>query len=224
MTTTAETTADLDEPGHSLERTIYFSDAVIAIALTLLALELPVPEGLGKSTHEVWVEFLAGGDEYRSFAISFAVISFFWWEHHRFFQRINVLSGRLVFLNMVSLFAIVVVPFGTRLLSVDNGGPLGPVFYASAMILWSLALILMVITANRQKLWRKGTPAHVSHNMIVGAGVAAFVFALSIPIAFAKPDYAEFSWLLIIVFSRLAGMLSRRTAKTPGDAKTPHRA
>ncbi|NUR29965.1 MAG: DUF1211 domain-containing protein [Catenulispora sp.] len=219
MTTAeTETTAETDEPGHSLERTIYFSDAVIAIALTLLALELPVPEGKDLTTHEVWLKFLDGGDEYRSFAISFAVISFFWWEHHRFFQRIKVLSGRLVFFNMVSLFAIVVVPFGTRLLSVDNGGPLGPVFYASTMIVWSLALIMMVRTATRQGLWRPGTPAHVSRNMITGAGAAAFVFALSIPIAFIRPDYAEFSWLLIIVFSRIAGAISRRTAKVPAKA------
>jgi hypothetical protein len=116
-----------DADGHrartplDLERTIFFSDAVIAIALTLLALELPLPEGA--TTGEVWRSFVQHlGREYLSFVISFVVIGAFWLQHHRFFGRIDRMSTPLTMMNLASLFAIVLVPFATRLLSASESG------------------------------------------------------------------------------------------------------
>ena len=203
----AVTSAQYDDPGHSLERTVYFSDAVIAIALTLLALDLPVPEKGQNVTVFLGEHF---GDQYLHFLISFAVIAMYWWQHHRLFQRVARLSGRLVFFNIVSLLAIVIVPFATRMLGVE--GPLGPVFYASTMVLWGAAYVLMVITVQAQGLWRENTAPWVGRNMIIGTVSALGVFALSIPIAFVSANAAEYFWLVIPVTARLGRLLNRTPA------------
>lgn len=75
------------ESGLNRERTVYFSDAVIAIAMTLLAIELPLPQGV--TPVAVWHSFVSNlGEEYLAFLISFAVIGAFWYQHHRYFERV----------------------------------------------------------------------------------------------------------------------------------------
>jgi len=186
-----------------LERTVYFSDAVIAIALTLLALELPVPHN--------WHELPSHGGSYISFLISFAVISTFWFRHHQLFQKLERVDARVTLLNLLSLFAIVVVPFATKALpESDPKSSFGPVIYASTMVLWAIAYVLMVLAANRAHLWHHHVAPATPRNMIFGACAALGIFAVSIPIAFASPGIAQLTWLLIPFVATIAGRLRRR--------------
>src|SRR5262249_10189800 len=82
---------DEEDRQYTHERLIFSSDAVIAIAMTLLALELPVPKG--RTDAEVWRSFaekLHG--EYLTFIISFAVIGAFWVAHHQLFRKIHLVD------------------------------------------------------------------------------------------------------------------------------------
>jgi uncharacterized membrane protein len=206
------------ERGLNLERTVFFSDAVIAIAMTLLAIELPLPQG--DTTSAVWHSFLDNlGGEYLAFLISFAVIGAFWYQHHRFFDRVERISTGLIVWNLVSLLAIVLIPFATKMLSAeavglhgeaDNGYALGPVLYSLVMLLWGAAYVMMVRLASKNGLWRADTPATAPGNMIFGAASALAMFAVSIPIAFASPGLAQLSWLLIPVFARVGPMIRKR--------------
>lgn len=189
-------------------RTISFSDAVIAIALTLLAIELPPPEG--GTPVEVMHSFAQNLDgEYLSFLISFAVISAFWYQHHRLFERIERVDTRLTLWNLLSLLAIVLIPFATKLLSAGTFW-LGPVFYASTMLLWGLSYVLMVRQASRAGLWRDDVPPTAPRDMVLGASAALAMFAVSIPIAFVSPSAAMWSWLLIPVVSIVGGRIRGR--------------
>src|SRR4051812_6059773 len=78
----------------SAERMIFFSDAVVAIAMTLLALELPVPSG--HRNDEVLRQLREGGEEYIAFLISFAVVGVQWFSHHRLFEYVARLGGGLL--------------------------------------------------------------------------------------------------------------------------------
>ncbi|MBB5866988.1 putative membrane protein [Allocatelliglobosispora scoriae] len=195
----------------SLERTVYFSDAVIAIAMTLLAIELPVPQG--DTSSQLWHSFTEHlGDEYVPFLISFAVIGLFWFQHHRFFQRVDRASGRLLVVNLACLLVVVVVPFATKVL----GGPdtaFGVVFYAVVMLSWGAVYTLLVVTAQRDGLWRDDLPAGTGRRMITGAAVALAPFALSIPVAFASPSAAQYVWILAAPASVLAGRVRRPSAR-----------
>jgi len=206
------------EAGLNLERTVFFSDAVIAIAMTLLATELPLPEG--DTPEAVWRSFLSNlGGEYRAFLVSFAVISLFWYQHHRSFERIAHANTTLIVWNLVGLAAIVLIPFATRVLSAEavglhgeqeNDYYLGSIFYSSIMLLWGASYILMVITARKHGLFREGTPASTPGNMIFGACSALAMFAVSIPIALVNPSAATLSWLLIPVVSTVAPRVRSR--------------
>ena len=101
--------SDEPETGPSLERLLFFADAVFAIALTLLALDLPVPEG--DSNGALWHSFVGHLDgEYLTFLISFLVISRFWMVQHRFFDRVRAANRRLVQLEVLYLLWIVLLP------------------------------------------------------------------------------------------------------------------
>jgi uncharacterized membrane protein len=90
-----------------------FSDAVFAIAITLLVLELPfekVEEGeLGHALEEHWASFAA-------YALAFASIGIAWLHHHAVFDQVARLTRPLLLLNLGLLLTIAFLPFPTQLL------------------------------------------------------------------------------------------------------------
>jgi len=81
----------------------FFSDAVIAIALTLLALELPVPVADGPRT---LLRALTGahGRQYLAFLLAFVLVGASWLAHHALFSYVAGSDDRLLVLNLVALF------------------------------------------------------------------------------------------------------------------------
>jgi uncharacterized membrane protein len=196
------------ETGHALERLIYFSDAVFAIALTLLALALPVPQG--HSDRALWHSFTSHlGTDYLTFLISFLVIARFWVIHHRFFGRVRGVDRWLIQLNLLYLLWIVVLPFATRVL-----GDLGQYAFGTAVYAITVALVGLSFAALAGYSIRTGlvTPAvsRERNNAVVGSLVAAVVFLLSVPLALVSPDGAKFFWLLLIPLSPLEAAWTAR--------------
>ena len=100
-----------------LERLILFSDAVFAIAITLLVIELKVPQLEKENFNDTALlhELLHLLPRFMGFVISFALIGVYWSIHHRLFGFVHKYSSRLIFLNMLFLFSIVLMPFSTGL-------------------------------------------------------------------------------------------------------------
>ena len=100
-----------------LERLILFSDAVFAIAITLLVIELKVPE---LKDNETLLEAFQKNDSFHGFfglALSFVIIGQFWTNHHRLFGYVNNYTGKLLWLNLHMLFWIILMPFSSALIS-----------------------------------------------------------------------------------------------------------
>ncbi len=97
------------------ERLVFFSDAVVAIAITLLMLELKVeqPEN-GLLT---WSTLAHSWKEFTALTLSFLLITIFWRVHYQFFERIQKVDRVLLFYNCCWLFCIALLPFSTSLLS-----------------------------------------------------------------------------------------------------------
>jgi uncharacterized membrane protein len=117
-----------------------FSDGVFAIAITLLILEIKVPDeeqlkaGLLNALLEKWPSYLA-------FFIGFFTILVCWINHHYMFDRIKTSSHSLVLINSLTLFAVTLVPFPTAVLADSfKGGDL-----QTAVQLFGLTFILMSI-------------------------------------------------------------------------------
>jgi hypothetical protein len=100
------------------ERMLAFSDAVMAVAITLLVLDLKLPEGvrdagLGPALREALPNMGA-------YALSFVVIGLLWIGHHEQFSHIRRVDGALIWLNLFFLLTIGLIPFVTSVLS-DHG-------------------------------------------------------------------------------------------------------
>ncbi|HVV21423.1 MAG TPA: TMEM175 family protein [Pseudonocardiaceae bacterium] len=188
----------------SAERLTVFVDAVIAIALTLLALDLPVPSG--DTNGAMLRSALDHREEYLAFVISFWVIGAHWNAHHQIFRHVTGLGGRLTSLTMLWLFMQVVTPFATRVITGDGAFQARFGFYSLVQVLADLLFALMLREVQRGKLYDPTTPPGMFRHaytrdigMIIG-------FALSVPVSFLT----DYSWVCWIVVPMLTGGTMRR--------------
>lgn len=109
----------------AFERVLFFSDAVVAIAMTLLALELRID--LPEDHHITFKDLLLPWHIYLAFVLSFINVSSFWRLHHDFFTYIHKMDQKMMAMNTGWLFCIVTLPFCTTLLS-EHFGDSPPIF------------------------------------------------------------------------------------------------
>ena len=96
-----------------LERIILFTDAVFAIAITLLAIEIKIPAVHEVNEQSVTNAFLSLTPRFIGFIISFFVIGVYWIAHHKVFAFAIDYDRKLLWLNMFLLMFIVLLPFST---------------------------------------------------------------------------------------------------------------
>jgi uncharacterized membrane protein len=209
-----------EHEARSVDRLIFFSDAVTAIAITLLAIDLPVPQGATASAF--WSSAHHHGLQYLAFLVSFVTIAAAWKDHHDAFRYIRRGDPRLRNLNMIWLLMIILMPFATKLLTVNVSDDLTVHafrwgFYALLQVLISAALFTMVRHMISHHLQEPGTEekdGSASDWRSYGPG---FGFALSIPIFFVT----EYAWVLWIVVPLLVRQLFRlrRRGRRPGGTE-----
>lgn len=187
------------ERGLELERIVYFSDAVFAIAMTLVALTIPVPHLANGATDADFVNALSNDqNSLLAYFISFAVIALFWLAHHRIFALIVRWKRGLLVRNLAFLLLIAILPWPTQILA-EYGNLTGPtVLYASVVAAVGLAMFWTWSYATRNHLVIEGLSARESAYGTTRSLLAPVIFLLSIPIAFVSPTIAQLSWLAII--------------------------
>lgn len=102
-----------------VERLVFFSDAVFAIAITLLIIEIKVPEleGIELSDGAFLTVLSHLIPRFMGLILSFFIIGLYWFIHHRMFGYVTDYNGKLIWLNLVFLFSIVLMPFTTAVYS-----------------------------------------------------------------------------------------------------------
>lgn len=103
-----------------LERVALFSDAVFAIAITLLVIEIKIPQLPSSNpefTHAFWEALSDMFPEFLGFFISFTVIGSYWRVHHAMFAYAIDYDRKLLRLNTTFLLTIVILPFTTAFMS-----------------------------------------------------------------------------------------------------------
>jgi uncharacterized membrane protein len=206
--------------GGAADRLAFFSDAVVAIALTLLALELPVPDGLSAS--ELWASLRSHLDSYLAFCLSFLVIAAHWGAHHGLLRWVRRADARLRTLNTVWLFTIVITPFASRIISegekpppgvLDTSDPLRFAMYAAVQVGTNLTFLLMAMHLDAAGLLRPGTPPDALGDAYRAAVVIGSAFAVSIPL-FAVTPYAWIVWIVVPTAGRIHRRYRRHRART----------
>jgi uncharacterized membrane protein len=125
--------------GLSFERVVFFTDAVFAIVITLLVLEIKVPHLDSFSESELRTALMKMIPKFSGFLASFFIIGLMWFEHHRIFQYISRYDAGLIWRNLVFLLSISFIPFPTALTSEYFWSGTAFVFYASSFAFAGLA-------------------------------------------------------------------------------------
>lgn len=211
------------------DRLVFFSDAVVAIALTLLAIGLPVPQG--STPQELASGLRDGWPQYLAFLISFFVIFLYWNGHHRQFRYLTDAPPALVRWNGLWLFAIVLTPFATRVLTGDQGHQDAGAFpwrfgsYALLQVLACIGSLMSARVMQRDHLLEEGAPADHLRNAYTRVGALGLTFAVSIPLAFLLGQVVYAVWSLSPLVMRLAFAIDRRrrasALRGPADGEAP---
>lgn len=199
----------IKNPVIGTERLAAFSDGVFAIAITLLVLDLRVPDiiaskqELDKQLGDALVKELP---DFFAYITSFVIIGFYWLAHHRIFSYIEHTNRRLATLNLFFLLLISFLPFPTILISRYSPSGLPETIYASAMLLTGVSLALIWVYATQE---RRLVAKDLAHDVVIFNLLRCLnpplVFALSILVNYIFPNsnYASFTWLLLIITSNL---------------------
>ena len=195
---------------RGLDRLVNFTDAAVAIAITLLVLPLIdlVTDGATRSVSSLLSQ---EGDTFLAFAISFVVIASFWVGHHRVFEYLQDYSKAMLWANFLWLASIVFIPFTTQILA-DEGtdDPAVNALYISTMVVTTGSLALIEWLAVRDPQLQR--PEVRGTLRVRGALVAMLLLLVALVLAVVAPGVGMF-WLFLLFLSdpltRLAGRLGR---------------
>lgn len=178
-----------DQQAHQLERLIFFSDAVFAIAITLLVIEVRVPELPHASDAMLGQALLDLVPKYIGFLSSFFVIGRFWMSHHQLFGMLKEADSGLIWHNMFLLMAVAFMPFPTSVLSEYVFLRVGVGFYTFWFTLVGVIGFLLTRSAVRRRhLVREDVSNEQCRDRIRGSlvpiaiGIVAFAAGMVEPI------------------------------------------
>mgnify|MGYP003553391087 CR=1 FL=1 len=187
------------------------SDATSAIVLTLLVIQIHVPELSDPDFYSLMHGFFALWPPCVGYFVSFAVLAMFWMSHN-FLYSISAknINRQLVFLNLLFLCLIALVPFFSHLIGRYWEEPFAVALYGSHILL--IALTHSVITAYAyysNEIETEHVPSRIRKQGMVRSGVTIVSTMLGIGAAFVFIPLALFLFALPIVFNVIPGLLNR---------------
>ena len=199
--------------GHTLERLVFFSDAVFAIAITLLVIEIHAPHlPHGAAEGAYWQALAQLWPKILGYIISFAVIGLFWMGHHRAFALSTRYSPKVLGWNLGLLGTIGFMPFATAFLSSNMNAQAPAVFYCVVMLLAAFFNWRVVRVATGPDMAEPSAGADAiayvrarSVSVLLGAATA-------LALSFVLPQMAQVGLVTIPLWLRL--LRRGRTAET----------
>ena len=203
-----------NSPAHPLERLIFFSDAVFAIAITLLIIEVTPPHlGRNATDRDQLIALINLSPSFLAFFISFFVIGAFWAGHHRAFSLARHWSPSLVRPNIFMLAAVVFMPFATAYMGLNMGQRVPTVLYDLVLLVTGLLNIRLVRVATSPPVVdEEADPLVIARIRGRGWGVTAGA-GLAAVLAFFTPNFAQFALLTIPLWQRLSVRRAERYAR-----------
>lgn len=197
-----------------------FSDAVVAIAITLLILPLvDIASDMGDQSPWELVE--ENAMKLLVFGISFVVIGRFWVGHHRMFEQIEGYTAVTIWLNMLWLMSIVFLPFPTELISsTGSGNPATIGLYIGTMLVTSLSMLALQWSFIRTPAIQRDDDAQPLE--LAPAAAPAMLLFIAFVTALLIPDLGLWT-LFILVLSEPLTILLRRWSRRTNSSGQAHR-
>lgn len=191
-----------------VDRMLFFSDAVFAIVLTLLVIELHPPQA-APGDAAFAAEASKAAAQIGFFAMSFALVAVFWAAHLQVTRRLLAFDWPLAWVNLLLLFTIALMPFASATLMTQGIGAFSWRVYSSILVAASLAQTLLWLVASRgggrlmggvhwkERAFR--TLRALAPGLAFAAGYGA--------VEMGRLDLAMWCWVLIAPIVALAGLL-----------------
>ena len=196
-----------DAPSRDVTRLVNLSDAVVAIAATLLV--LPLVDQIDSMPGATVSEMLgAAGQQFAAFVLSFVVVGRFWLIHHSVFNGVREMTGTLFWLNLVWLIGIVFLPYPTELIGVvDSDDVWAPVVYIGTLAVTTLAGLGMDAVIARSPELR--APGAEEHRDLLPGLVTAATMLVALVLALVVPSVGMWSLLLLFLSPLVIRLLAR---------------
>jgi uncharacterized membrane protein len=195
-----------DEPAseNSLGRLLALSDAIFAIAMTLLALDLRLPD-LGAHASDAQLRHALGDDwrGYLAFVISFYVAANYWGVHRRAMRAVTTIDTRLISHTLPLLLLVAALPFPASVLATYGDLPTALAFYSAFNVVANLALVRLLTDVQSPV-----AAADIEQRERLWANI--FVLVLCIPGAFVLNGNGPWLLLLLIVAGRVPAIRRAR--------------
>lgn len=197
-----------ENAGLEFDRAAFFSDAVYAIAMTLLVVGIGVPhvrdENLGKALANLDSEII-------SFFIGFFVLAYYWLSHHALVAQLRAVDTPFLAVNLLYLAIVAFLPFPTAIVGSNGDAPLAFILFACSLAAVSILEVGLYLCAHHYDLMRE-RPTEAKHRHDIAAGLLpGVVFLVSIPLAFVDTTLAYFAWLLTFPGEQLVDRLVPET-------------
>jgi uncharacterized membrane protein len=180
-----------------------FSDAVIAIILTIMVLELKVPHGENWSTLRPLLPI------FLSYGMSFVFLSIYWNNHHHLLQAAGKVNGRILWANLHLLFWLSLIPFVTAWMGENHFSAVPVCLYGIVML--ASAIAYTILTNSLVAHHGQDSALAIALGRDFKGKLSLLLYALAIPIAFVN------SWLSCAMYMTVSGIWllpDRRIEKT----------
>ena len=185
-----------DETRSGLQRVEAFSDGVIAIIITIMVLELKLPEHIGQTgkSFEFWNSLVVPlAPKLIAYVLSFLVVAVLWLNHKSLVDHLKYSTHRVVWVNMVLLFFMSFIPFVTHLIGETHVQSVGVALYGSVLLACSLSFAALRVEVTRQATDPTALARH--NRMRTRNRLGILIYVLAIPLALYSP------WLALACYA-----------------------
>ena len=169
-----------------------FSDAVIAILITIMVLELRPPESADWAALEPIIPV------FLTYLLSFIYLAIYWNNHHHLLQATTRISGGVLWANFNLLFWLSLFPFATGWMGLNHFEPIPTAVYGGVLMLAAIAFYILLLVIIRAQGADSEIAAVLGSN--IKGKISPFIYALGIVVSFIQP------WVAVALYVLVAAM------------------
>jgi uncharacterized membrane protein len=190
------------------------TDGIYAVAMTLLVLELKIPESARLDGEAAFVnQLLHLAPKFLAWIISFFILGIFWISHQRAFHYVRSVDAKLLWINLFTLLFASLLPFSSALIGEHPAFFWAQVFYAANMAALALAAIAQIAhVENHPELCHTPVPPHVARGARFRCWSLVAVAVLAVVLAAIDPRIGTLAFMLMIVLARVSRRRESREA------------
>jgi uncharacterized membrane protein len=187
-----------------------FSDGVIAIIITLMILEIKIPD-LHKNPigYNMWLALKPMVPNILAYLLSFVMLGIYWVNHHNFFHKIESADRRLLWLNLNLLFWFSLIPIPTAIMGEEPLRPESCLLYGAIQFLCSASFTYMGIYANKKELFTGKVPVEIRKKNMQRNRLSLFLYLLAMGLSYVSVfiSYTIFAYIAAMFFMPKLGII-----------------